>query len=326
MRTKAGIYLFAAALLLPLYLKAASPGASQSGDTSAYTDTNSSDSDAGQPTAQAPATTSDSGDLAVSNADNSDGGAATQKLKIFNDTAGILFVDSNEIGKIGVNSDLPYIVPNIAPGLHHIKLVTNTGAEFNRDVTVRLGHNRVVHVVIAAADDEDQGADDDAAVAPTRSVREATNANIDHPERSYKGAKTACTILDWSGAVVVLGGLCVMFAGEGEEGAANKVPGYTSNSYSAQYYGYDWELPDGEWVPYSAYLEYHEGEDELDTGAGFVVVGLTCWLISACIPTHGPAQASLMNVQDHQFAWGVPKMDYVPTSKEMTTSLLTAKF
>lgn len=323
MRNKVGIVLFAAALLLPFYLKAASSGATQSGDTSAYTDANGSDGDSGQTTTQA-----------ASGADNSDGAAATQKIKIFNDTAGILFVDTNEIGKIGVNSDMPYIVPNIAPGLHHIKLITNTGQEYNHDVTVRLGHNKVVHVVIVAAaatDDDDQGAgdqgaDDDAAVVPHRHVREATNANLDHPERSYKGAKTACTILDWSGAVVVLGGLCVMFAGADQEEAADKVPGYTSYNYGAQYYGYSYELPDGEWVPYSAYQEYYDGVAEVDTGAVFCGIGLTCWLISACIPTHGPAQASLMNVQDHQFAWGVPKMDYVPTSREMTTSLLTAKF
>ena len=269
-------------------------------DDSAYTD-NGADSNGG-----------DHG------SDSSDSAGVTQKIKLFNDAAGTLYLDGDEIGKIQSNVDEPYVIRAVSAGQHRLKLVTEDKT-ITHVVVIHAGHNKIVHINAEDAGDEGD------AVQGGQGRHNSGSSEYHPPARSYEGAKTACSILNWSGFIV--GCVGIYYGGKGTkdtQAGANAAyltsPGIASDG---NFYGYD---INGHYVTYDAYEQYLQGQAEIDDA--YICWGVmgTCWLVSICIPTHAPGQTSLIDIHDKQVAFAVPLINVDPRSGKMDATLLTAKF
>ncbi|HXC64596.1 MAG TPA: hypothetical protein VNZ67_09560 [bacterium] len=283
-------------------------------DDSAYTDSAAAD-DGGS----AAADEEDTVDARPKHKPAPSGDGGLLKIKLFNDAAGTLSMDGEEIGKIQANVDEPYVVRGVSAGRHHLKLVTDDDKVILHEVMMHAGHNKVVRIQSQAAE-----AGDDSGQAPARHAKRRARESI-QPERSYEGAKTACTILDWTGWGFFIVGLA--YAGTGmqdEQNGQDKYLNHPGWASDGNYYGYE---IDGRYYTADEYATYVKGEGEVETGAYCIGIGAVCWIVEICIPTHARnPQGSLMNIEDKQVAFAVPDITFDPRQEKYQATLLSAKF
>jgi hypothetical protein len=84
-------------------------------------------------------------------------GLNAEKVSIFNDVGGTLYLDQEAIGRIGVNVDLPYVLPGVSAGSHLLRLSLDSGMEIRRELAVVGGQDQVAHLMQAGAESPAQG-------------------------------------------------------------------------------------------------------------------------------------------------------------------------
>jgi len=315
MRFRAGLGVLLGLGLCGLPLRAAAAGKA-SDDSSAYTDSASNDSSADATTDE-----QDTVDARPKRkAPPAESGLL--KIKLFNDAAGRLSMDGEDIGKIQANVDEPYVIRGVSRGRHRLKLVTEEGKAVVHEVVMHAGHNKVVRILSAESD----GAGEEAATVPVqRGKRHAVPESARQPERSYEGAKTACTILDWTGWGFFIVGMAYGITGlQDEENGKGKYLSHPGWASDGNYYGYE---IDGKYYTADEYATYTKGEGEVATGAVCLGIGCVCWIVEMCIPTHPRnQQGSLMDIRDKQLAFAVPDISYDPRRDKVQATLLSAEF
>ena len=104
-----------------------------------------------------------------------------EKIKVFNDTAGTLYMDGEEVGDIGVNEDKPYVIPGVDAGTHVLKLQARGSKPINREVTVKAGENKTVRLLTGSSGGEN---------AASEASQEQSGQADSQPEETKKPVKT----------------------------------------------------------------------------------------------------------------------------------------